>query len=291
MKRVWVCQWEIARGDGIHADKYYSFSEAVQAMRKKITECIDLEEYIADMESVAANYLRSYLLDPEFPRSKEDVPNDDDWELPDHGELALYADWIQWKYPFDAYPELNTNLVMNPNGDETCFFDFHYNYPEEAAGHGVEGMNIKIIPCMDFGTSAYPVMVLLMLQDVPQTQERLAKRILHELGTRMERKAIGKHLKLLKTLGYPVKHNADGYYLEGRQCDPEPDAKFTSTAYPLLVLQVLSEEPQTQTALLDAIQARFGVKMGRRALAGHLELLEALAFPVEKGKDGYYLAK
>lgn len=181
--------------------------------------------------------------------------------------------------------------MMNPNGDETCFFDFHYNYPEEAAGHGVEGMNIKIIPCMDFGTSAYPVMVLLMLQDVPQTQERLAKCILHELGTRMERKAIGKHLKLLKTLGYPVKHNADGYYLEGRKCDPEPDAKFTPTAYPLLVLQVLSEEPQTQTALLDAIQARFGVKMGRRALAGHLELLEALAFPVEKGKDGYYLAK
>jgi len=26
-------------------------------------------------------------------------------------------------------------------------------------------------------------------------------------------------------------------------------------------------------------------------LAGHLGLLEALAFPVEKGKDGYYLAK
>lgn len=289
MKRVWVCQWEIARGDGIHADKYYSFSEAVQAMRKKIAEHIDLDEYIADLEPNEGNFLRNYLSDPNFPRNEEDVP--DDWELPDHGELALYAGWIQWKYPFDAYPELNTNLVMNPNGDETCFFDFHYNYPEEATSHGVEGMNIKIIPCMDFGTSAYPVMVLLMLQDVPQTQERLAKRILHELGTRIERKAIGKHLKLLKTLGYPVKHNADGYYMEGQQCDLEPDAKLTPKAYPLLVLHVLSEEPQTQTALLDAIQARFGVKMGRRALAGHLELLEALAFPVEKGKDGYYLAK
>lgn len=289
MKRVWVCQWEIARGDGLHAEEYDSFSEAVRAMRKKIAEHIDLEEYIADLDSNEGDYLRNYLSDPNFPYREKDVP--EEFDLPDYGDLALYSTWIRWQYPFDAYPELNTNLVMNPDGDEICFFDFHYNYPEEATGHGVEGMNIKIIPCMDFGTSAYPVMVLLMLQDVPQTQERLAKRILHELGTRIERKAIGEHLKLLKTLGYPVKHNADGYYLEGRKCDPEPDAKLTPKAYPLLVLQVLSEEPQTQTALLNAIQARFGVKMGRRALAGHLELLEALTFPVEKGKDGYYLAK
>ena len=88
-----------------------------------------------------------------------------------------------------------------------------------------------------------------------------------------------------------MQRNEHGYYLAGDHHDPEPDAKFTPTAYPLLVLQVLSEEPQTQATLLDAIQARFGVKMGRKALAGHLELLEALAFPVEKGKDGYYLAK
>ena len=289
MKRVWVCQWEIARGKGPQAEEYDSFSEAVQAMRKKITEHIDLEEYIADLDSNEGDYLRNYLSDPSFPYSEKDVP--EDFELPDHGDLALYSTWIRWKYPFDAYPELNTNLVLNPNGDETCFFDFHYNYPEEATGHGVEGLNIKIIPCMDFGTSAYPVMVLLMLKDVPQTQDQLAKRILRELGTRIERKAIGKHLKLLKSLGYPVKHNADGFYLQGDCCNPEPDAKFTSTAYPLLVLQVLSEEPQTQTALLEAIQARFGVKMGRRALAGHLELLKALAFRVEKGKGGYFLAK
>ena len=289
MKRVWVCQWEIARGDGLHAEEYDSFSEAVRAMRQRITECIDLEEYIADLEPNEGNYLRNYLSDPNFPYSEKDVP--EDFELPDYGDLALYAGWIRWKYPFDAYPELNTNLVMNPNGDETCFFDFHYNYPEEATGHGVEGLNIKIIPCMDFGTSAYPVMVLIMLQGVPQTQERLARRILNELGTRIDRKAIGRHLELLKKLGYPVQHNAQGYYLAGDIHDPEPDAKFAPTAYPLLVLQVLSEEPQTQTALLNAIQARFGVKMGRRALAGHLGLLEALAFPVEKGKDGYYLAK
>ena len=59
MKRVWLCQWEIACGDGLQTEEYDSFAAAVQAMRKKITECIDLEEYIADLEPVAANYLRS----------------------------------------------------------------------------------------------------------------------------------------------------------------------------------------------------------------------------------------
>lgn len=67
MKRVWVCQREIARGDGIHADKYYTFSEAVQAMRKKIAEHIDLDEYIADLEPNEGNFLRNYLSDPNFP--------------------------------------------------------------------------------------------------------------------------------------------------------------------------------------------------------------------------------
>ena len=102
MKRVWVCQWEIARGDGLHAEEYDSFFEAVRAMRQRITECIDLEEYIADLEPNEGNFLRNYLSDPNFPYSEKEVP--EDFELPDHGDLALYAGWIRWKYPFDAYP-------------------------------------------------------------------------------------------------------------------------------------------------------------------------------------------
>lgn len=288
MKRVWVCQWEIARGDGLHAEKYDSFSEAVQAMRKKITECIDLEEYIADLEPNEANYLRNYLSDPEFPRNEEDVP--DDWELPDYGDLALYAGWIRWKYPFDAYPELNTNLVMNPDGDETCFFDFHYNYPEEATGHGVEGLNIKIIPCMDFGNSANSLMVWLMLQETPQTQTRLAKRILNELGTAIDRKTIGKHLKLLQALGFPVQSSPKGYYICGEFRDPELGIKGDS-AYPLMVSQVLGKTPQTKTAIIHAVQKKYGKKIGHKAVGRHLELLDALGYDIKKCEDGYYLGK
>ena len=289
MKEVYRCQWETIPGDGEHKEDFPTLAAAKQAMRQKIVESIDLKEYTADLDPRAAQFLDNYLSDPQFPRDEADVP--EEYEEPERGELILDAGFITWDYPYDAYPKLDTNLVLTDRNDGEYRFMFYYVYPEEATGNGVTELSITIASHIDYGTSAYPLMVLLMLQDTPQTQERLAERIVHELGTRIERKAIGKHLKLLKTLGYPVKHNADGYYMEGQQCDLEPDAKLTPKAYPLLVLQVLSEEPQTQTALLDAIQARFGVKMGRRALAGHLELLEALAFPVEKGKNGYYLAK
>jgi len=287
MKRVWVCQWEIAREGKLYAEKFFSFEEAVKAMRQLITKHIDLEEYIADLVPNEGNYLRNYLSDSNFPYSEKDVP--EDFELPEYGDLSLYGSYIRWDYPYDAHPFLHTNLVLNPDGDEICFFDFYYNYPEEATGHGVEGMNIKIIPCMDFGTSAYPLMVLLMLKDVPQTQEWLAKRILHELGTRIERKAIGKHLKLLKTLGYPVKHNADGYYLEGQQGNPEPDAKLTPKAYPLMVLGVLDSAPKTQAEIIRDVQAKYGAKISRQSVKRHMELLEALPFPIEHKSDGYCL--
>lgn len=289
MKRVWVCQWEIACGDGLHTEEYDSFADAVQVMRKKITECIDLEEYIADLEPVAANYLRSYLSNPDFPHSEEDVPNDDEWDLPDHGDLALYSGWIRWKYPCDAYPVINTNLVMNPDGDETCFFDFHYIYPEKAAGHGVEGMNIKIIPNMDFGNSAYPLMVWKVLWNEPQTQEQLSRRILNELGTAIERKSIGRHLNLLKKLGYPVHHGPDGYYREGEFGEPEPGTQYTRSAFPLLILGVLDDTPKTQAEIIREVQAKYGAKIGRKAVKRHLELLEALPFSVEHAPNGYYI--
>lgn len=289
MKEVYRCQWETIPGDGEHKEDFPTLAAAKQAMRQKIVESIDLKEYTADLDPRAAQFLDNYLSDPQFPRDEADVP--EEYEEPERGELILDAGFITWDYPYDAYPKLDTNLVLTDRNDGEYRFMFYYVYPEEATGNGVTELSITIASHIDYGTSAYPLMVLLMLYDTPQTQERLAERIVHELGTRIERKAIGKHLKLLKTLGYPVKHNADGYYMEGQQCDLEPDAKFTPAAYPLLVLQVLNEEPQTQATLLDAIQARFGVKMGRRALAGHLELLKALAFPVEKGKGGYYLAK
>lgn len=287
MKRVWVCQWENAPELKLHTEKFFSFPEAVKAMRGKITECIDLEEYIADLQPNEANYLRNYLTDPNFPYSETDVP--EDFDLPEYGDLALYGSVITWKYPYDAYPCLHTNLVLNPDGDSECFFDFHYNYPEEATGHGVAGLNIKIIPCMDYGNSAHPLMVWLALREEPQTQRELIRRILIEMGTAIERKAIGRHLKLLQDIGLPVHKNEQGYYYGGAWQNPRTDVKFGTSAYPLMVWHVLDHTPKSQAEIIRAVQEKYGVKIDRKAVKRNLELLDVLPFGLQKNKDGYYI--
>ena len=289
MKEVWRCQWETIPGDGEQVEVFPTLAAAKLAMRQKIVESIDLKEYIADLDPRAAQFLENYFSDPQFPRDEADVPAE--YEEPERGELILDAGFITWDYPYDAYPKLDTNLVLTDRNDGEYRFMFYYVYPEEATGNGVTELSITIASHIDYGTSAYPLMVLLMLQDTPQTQKRLAERIVHELGTRIERKAIGKHLKLLKTLGYPVKHNADGYYMEGQQCDLEPDAKFTPAAYPLLVWGVLDGTPKTQAEIIRAVQAKYGAKIGRNAVKRHLELLDALGFNIPKSENGYYLSK
>lgn len=289
MKRFWTCEWEIARENKVHKQDFPSFDEAVKAMRKIITECIDLEEYIADLEPAAADYLRNYLSDPGFPRSEEEVPTD--WDLPERGDLALYPRWIRWVYPYDAYPVLHTNIVLDPEEEEDLFFDFYYNYPEEATGHGAEGLNIKMIPRIDYGTSAYPLMVWNALTEEPQTCEQLIDSIWQQYNTVIERKAVGRHLKLLENLGFSLLHNSEGYYRSGAFREPKADVKYRPSAYPLMILQVLDGTAKTQAEIIRAVQGKYGIKIDRRAVKRNLELLQAFFFRIQKNKDGYSVQK
>ena len=286
MKRVWVCQWEAAPELKLHTEKFFSFSEAVKAMRQIITEKINLDEYISDLEPNEANYLRNYLKDPGFPYSDKDVP--EDFELPEYGDLSLYGSMIRWDYPYDAHPFLSTNLVMNPDGDEQCFFDFWYNYPEEATGHGATGLNIRIIPCMDFGNSAHPLMVWNALQESAQTQGELIRRIRVTMGTAIDRKAVGRHLQLLQDLGFPVRKCDNGYCRAGEFREPRTDVQYGTSAYPLMILNVLDQTPKTQVEIIRAVQEKYGVKIDRKAVKRHLDLLEAMPFRLMKCKEGFY---
>ena len=96
---------------------------------------------------------------------------------------------------------------------------------------------------------------------------------------------------LLQDLGFPVKHSSDGYYYSGEPHPPKNDIKCSPSAYPLLILQELDHTPKTQTVIIQSIQKKYGVKIDRKAVRRHLELLEALGLYIEKCEDGYYLAK
>ena len=290
MKEVWRCQWETIPGDGEHTEDFPCLAAAKQAMRQKIADSIDLNEYIADLDPKAARFLGNYLSNPQFPKDDTDVP--EEYKEPEHGELMLDSGFIVWDYPYDAYPKLDTNLVLEDSNDGTYRFEFAYECPEEATGRGVIGLSIRIDPHMDYGTSAYPLMVLFALRDEPATQKQLAHRIREIWETEIDRKAIGRHLQLLQDLGFPVQHGPEGYYYDGDPDDPKPNIKCTSSAYPLLVLQVLDIIPKTQTAIIKEIQEKYSAKIDRKAVVRHLELLKTLGVDLlQKGKDGYYLAK
>lgn len=289
MKEVWKCTWETIPGHGEQTEKFATLAAAKQAMRQKIAECIDLQEYLGDLEPQVSRFLGKYLSDPNFPQSQEDVP--EEYEDPERGELFLDAGFITWEHPYDAYPKLDTNLVLQDRADGEYRFLFYYVYPEEATGNGVTELNIKIAPYMDYGTSAYPLMVWLALEDQPKTQTQIAHTIWDCWETRIDRKAVGRHLQMLQDMGFPVQHGPEGYSCGGEIGAPAPGMKYSPSAYPLLVLQVLEDTPKSQTAIIQEIQETFGVKIDRKAVSRHLELLQALNFRAEKCKDGYYRGK
>lgn len=288
MKEVWMCQWEVIPGDGEHLDKFPTLDRAKCAMRELIVKNIDLKEYLSDLETNSEAFMERYLTDPSFPRSKSDIP--ESYEEPEHGELIIDPGFIRWDHPYDAFPRMNGNLVLEDSEHDDYSFDFWYEYPEEATGNGAKGLSIRIYSRIDYGTSAYPLMVLFALRKAPATQDQIARKIRETWDTIIDRKAIGRHLELLKALGYPVHHGVGGYYYGGDILVPSENAKWTPSAYPLMVLEVLDVEPQTQNEIVHSVQEKYGVKMDRKAVSRHLELLKAIGFDLlQKSKRGYYL--
>jgi hypothetical protein len=211
MKEVWICRWEVIPGNGEQTEQFPNLAAAKQAMRLKIADCIDLQDYIADLEPQVAAFLGRYLSDPQFPQSKNEIP--EDYEDPEYGELYLGVGAINWEFPYDAYPRLHTNMVLDSTENEDCRFDFWYECPEEAIGSGVKALSISISPHMDYGPSAYPLMICEVLDGTPKTQTVIIQAIQEKYGTKIDRKAVSRHLELLGALGFRVRKGKDGYYL------------------------------------------------------------------------------
>ena len=287
MKEVWMCRWEVIPGNGEQTIQFPTLAAAKQAMREKIAESIDLTQYLSDLEPQVAAFLKNYLSDPQFPQSKSHIP--EEYADPERGVLILDSGFIRWDHPYSAYPRMNTNLVLDNTDDDTYSFDFWYERPREVSGKKVKALSISIFPYTDYGTSAYPLMVLLALRKTPQTQSMIAQEIRDSWDTDIDRKSVGRHLQLLQDLGYPVQHCAEGYYLDGEPGEPNAYIQFKPSAYPLMVLQVLNSTPKKQADIIREIEEKFGIKIGRKAVARHLELIQAMdACTMQKPNLGYY---
>lgn len=58
MKDNWICNRETIPGDGEHSETFSTEAAAKLAMRKIITNSVDLSPYFCDLPSEAADFLK-----------------------------------------------------------------------------------------------------------------------------------------------------------------------------------------------------------------------------------------
>lgn len=297
MKTEWICRWQLIPG-GVEQAKTFSTQEAARkAMAKVLTDAVDLKEYIDALRNEegedcgsSADFLEKFLSDLTIPDEEDDVPPH--WKIPDHCLLEISPDeGFRWDYMRKECPLLVVSHVYYGSDGYPFVVDFSYENPE-TTGHGrINAVYIRIDEHVNYGTSAYLLMVWWALRKAPQTQNQIIRTILETWDTVIDRKAVGRHLQLLQDLGFPVQKCAEGYYRDGENPEPQTDIKYTPSTYPLLILQVLDDTPKTKAAIIRSVQEKYGTKISRNAVGRHLELLEALGVHVNKCEDSYYLSK
>lgn len=121
---------------------------------------------------------------------------------------------------------------------------------------------------------------------------------------------IVKHIHTLQQLGIPIKRYKISPaekefwearhmpYNEGYEIDPDfgdrvpvpVDAGgWGAHVFPLLVLFIMKSagRPMRQADIIEAMKKKYNVKIDRKTVARHMELLMAADTPIEKTKDGY----
>ena len=296
MKTEWICSWQYIPSATKHTETFSTLDAACQAMAKVLTDAVDLSGYLQALRKdegedcvSSANFLEKFLSDLTMPETESELP--DCYDIPDDCLFEFDScDGFRWGYMRNECPYLSVGHVYEGDDNEPYVIAFNYENPKSIGRNKVNAVEIRIMEHLDYGTSAYPLMVLLALREEPATQEQIARRIRETWETVIDRKAIGRHLKLLQDLGQPVQHGPEGYYYAGEPNTPRTDIKYSPSAYPLLILQVLDCMPKTQTAIIKEIQEKYGAKIDRKAVVRHLELLKALGFDIlQKCKDGYYI--
>ena len=296
MKTEWICKWQLIPGNKEHIEVYPTRDAARKAMAKILTDAVNLKTYIQDLRNAegedcgtSADFLEKFLTDLTIPESEGEIPPH--LEIPDHCLLEIHSsEGFRWGYMRKECPLLVVSNVYYGDGNEPFIVDFGYENPESIRPDRVNAVHIRIDEHINYGTSAYPLMVLFALREYPQTQERIIRTISETWDTDIDRKTVGRHLQLLQDMGFAVQHGPDGYYYDEESHDPKPGISYSPSAYPLMICEVLDEIPKTQAAIMQAVQEKYGTTINRKAVRRHLELLKALGFDLlKKYKDGYYI--
>ncbi len=251
MKTIWKLTYETKPGnDGVQTKKYKSFAEAKKDIREIISQ-IYLSPYIKAIRTegihkvyrtAMADFLDNYIFRTDFLNIDEPIPSDDpddyeferkptiendagvsvdddDWydedeeidELDDF-EIYLDKDTLSFDCYYEGRPHLKTNMVVMD--DETKDYSFEF-YVHRTPKNKLKELQMTLTPLQYWGTSSYPMLILRTLENSqePLDQQRIISHIEAAYDTKIERKAIGRNITLLKDLGYDIQHNGDGYFI------------------------------------------------------------------------------
>ena len=297
MKTEWICCWQYIPSRKKYFEVYPTSDGARRAMAKVLTDAVDLSGYIQALRKEdgedcgsSADFLEKFLSDLKMPESAAALP--EHYDIPDHCLMEFDSyDGFRWGYMRGECPYLTAGHVYEGKEIEPYVIAFNYENPKSISHDRVNAVEIRITKHINYGTSAYPLLVWWAVRKEPQTQNQIVRTIYEAWDTVIDRKAVGRHLQLLQDLGFPVQHGPNGYYYNEEPGTPKTDIKYSSSAYPLLILQALDHTPKTQTAIIRSIQEKFGSSIDRKAVRRHLDLLNELGLPVVKCDEGYYLGK
>ena len=246
--------------NGEQTKKYKSFAEAKKDIREIISQ-IYLSPYIKAIRTegihkayrtAMADFLDNYISRTDFLNIDESIPSDDpddyefmrkptiendagvsvdddDWYDEDEEtddfddfDISITRDSLFVKCHYEGYPELNTDMLVMD--DETKEYYFQFNV-ERAPKSKLREVRMTLAPLQYWGTSSYPLLILRTLENSqePLDQQQIISRIENAYDTKIERKAIGRNITLLKDLGYDIQHNGDGYFIPKKAPSLEQD--------------------------------------------------------------------
>ena len=246
--------------NGEQIKKYKSFAEAKKDIREIISQ-IYLSPYIKAIRTegihkayrtAMADFLDNYISRTDFLNINESIPSDDpdDYEFErkptikndagvsvdddywydedgetdefDDFDISITRDSLFVKCHYEGYPELNTDMLVMD--DETKEYYFHFNV-DRAPKSKLREVQMTLLPLQYWGTSSYPLLILRTLENSqePLDQQQIISRIENAYDTKIERKAIGRNITLLKDLGYDIQHNGDGYFIPKKAPSLEQD--------------------------------------------------------------------
>lgn len=280
MKKEWICKWQMLPGCVKQTATFATEAEARRAMAKVLTDVVGPQDYIQSLRreegedcNSSADFLEQFFSDLSLPQSEAEIPDHDD--IPDHCRLEIYScDEFTWGYMHKECPLLTVGYPNDGDKHEPLVIAFNFENPKAISRERATALEIRIYEHVDYGSSAYPLMIWQALGENPQTQEQIIRRVYDKWDTVIERKTVGRHLQLLQDMGIPVCRGPEGYYMGEEPGEPKPDMRYSPSTYPLLILQVL--DGKTKAEIAQAVQEKFGVKIDRKAITRHLEMLSAL---------------